>query len=254
MKIALLRVGIDKICGGIHSPLFKDGTYEFIPIPEYFYRNHTFESKKLATYTTEIGKNGKSFITYFKSDGKDKEQHKDCPIHTDPEFETFTYGDANYTKNALVNLDKGDILIFYAAMEGYDFKKDPAMYLFGYFEVDHALLAIEQDHFELLSEDFSSNFHVKNKEIFNRDIQNTKNKGLKLVKGTENSRLLKYAYSISRQLPTDDKKNTVHVISDEMLKIFGNFGGKIAIQKNPIRWIKNKKLAEQTAEWLKGLE
>ncbi|TAF72124.1 MAG: hypothetical protein EAZ53_16945 [Bacteroidetes bacterium] len=254
MKIALLRVGIDKICGGIHSPIFKDGTYEFIPIPEYYYRNHAFESKKMPTYSTEKGKKGKPFINYFKAEGKDKEQHKDCPIHADPDFETFTYGDGNYTKNALVNLNKGDLLVFYASMEGYDFEKEAGMYLFGYFEVDHALLAVEQDQYELLAEDFAKNFHVKNKEIFDRDIQNPKNKGLKLVKGTENSRLFKYAYSISRMLPSEAKKDAVHVISDEMLQIFGNFGGKIAIQKNPIRWITNKKLAEQTAKWLKTLE
>lgn len=255
MKIALLRVGIDKICGGIHSPIFKDGTYEFIPIPEYYYRNHAFEASKIKTYSTEKGKKGKSFISYFKEEGKDKDQHKDCPIHADPEFTSFTYGDANYTKNTLVNLEKGDLIVFYASMEGFDLEKEPNMYLFGYFEVDYSLLAFEQDQYELLKDDFAKNFHIANKEIFDRDITNPKNKGLKLIKGTSKSRQFKYAYSISRQLPTDaGKKDAVHVISDEMMKIFGNFAGKIAIQKNPIRWITNKKLVEQTAAWIKALE
>lgn len=30
----LLRVGIDKGCGGALSPIFKDGSFEYIPIPE----------------------------------------------------------------------------------------------------------------------------------------------------------------------------------------------------------------------------
>jgi hypothetical protein len=254
MKVALIRVGIDKVCGGISSPLFKDGTFEFVPIPEYYYRNHPFDPKKVKTYTTEKGKSGKAFIEYFKTEGKDKEQHRDCPIHADPEFSTFTYGDGNYTKNALVNLEKGDYLVFYAFFEGYDAKVSSGMYIFGYFEVENSLLVQEDEQFELVADEFKNNFHIKNKEIFLRDINNPKNKGLKLVKGTANSRLLKYAYSISRVLPSEAKKADIHVISDEMMKIFGNFGGKIAIQKNPLRWITNKDLANKTVAWLKSLE
>ena len=253
MKVVLLRVGIDKIAGGIHSPLFKDGTFEFIPIPEYFYRNHSFDPKKVKTYSTEKGKFGKPFIDYFKKEGKDKEQHRDIPIHIDPDFETFTYGDGNRTKQTLVNLEKGDYLVFYASLEGFDFNMPPSLYVIGYFEVDYSLLATEPDQYELVYEDFKNNFHIKNKEIFERDITNPKNKGLKLVKGTENSRLLKYAYLISRKIEIP-KKADVHVISDEMLRVFGSFGGKIAIQKEPLRWIKDKELVKRTVEWLKGLE
>jgi hypothetical protein len=34
MNIAMIRVGVDAGCGGIQGPLFKDGSFEFIPIPE----------------------------------------------------------------------------------------------------------------------------------------------------------------------------------------------------------------------------
>jgi len=33
-KAVLLRVGIDSGCGGIQSPLFDDGTFEFVCIPD----------------------------------------------------------------------------------------------------------------------------------------------------------------------------------------------------------------------------
>jgi hypothetical protein len=33
-KCVLLRVGIDSVCGGIQGPLFKDGTFEFVCIPD----------------------------------------------------------------------------------------------------------------------------------------------------------------------------------------------------------------------------
>jgi hypothetical protein len=34
MKALLLRVGIDKGSGGIYGPIFDDGSFEFVPIPE----------------------------------------------------------------------------------------------------------------------------------------------------------------------------------------------------------------------------
>lgn len=36
MKVAMLRVGIDTGSGGIHGPLFQDGSFDFIPIPDGF--------------------------------------------------------------------------------------------------------------------------------------------------------------------------------------------------------------------------
>lgn len=252
MKVVLLRVGVDKICGGTYSPLFKNGTFEFLPIPEYFYRSHAFDANKVKTYATEKGKFGKPFIDYFK-DGKDKEDHRDCPIHDDPDFKTFTYGDGNSTKQTLVNLEKGDYVVFYAMLEGRDFSMPASLYVIGYFEVEYALLATEEQQLELVESDFKNNFHIANAEIFDRDISNPKNNGLKLVKGTANSRLLKYAYLISRKIEIP-KKADIHIISDEMLKVFGTFGGKIAIQKEPLRWIKDKDLVASTVAWLKGLE
>ena len=36
MQVVLLRVGIDTGSGGIHGPLFSDGSFEYIPIPDSF--------------------------------------------------------------------------------------------------------------------------------------------------------------------------------------------------------------------------
>ena len=36
MKVALLRIGIDTGSGGMHGPLFRDGTFDYIPIPDGF--------------------------------------------------------------------------------------------------------------------------------------------------------------------------------------------------------------------------
>ena len=48
-------------------------------------------------------------------------------IHNDPEFETFTDGDPTVPKRGLRNLAKGDLLVFYAGLEGWDFHCDPAL-------------------------------------------------------------------------------------------------------------------------------
>ena len=34
MQVVLLRVGINTGCGGINGALFKDGSFEYIPIPD----------------------------------------------------------------------------------------------------------------------------------------------------------------------------------------------------------------------------
>jgi hypothetical protein len=34
MQVCLLRVGIDTGCGGMLGPLFRDGTFEYVPIPD----------------------------------------------------------------------------------------------------------------------------------------------------------------------------------------------------------------------------
>src|SRR4030095_13716599 len=36
MQVVLLRVGIDTGSGGIHGPLFKDGSFEYVPIRDGF--------------------------------------------------------------------------------------------------------------------------------------------------------------------------------------------------------------------------
>ena len=219
-----------------------------------YYNRHATNLINGATYNNEKGRKGDAFISYFK-DGRDKDAHKDCLIHADPEFVTNTYGDPNVTKNKLAELKKGDFLIFYTLLEGnHGFDMAPGMYVIGYLEVDYSVLATDQRQYADLQKDFAQNFHIKHKEIFERDINTDKNKGLKLVKGTKNSKLLKYAYKISNE-GIESKKNTaIHIISEDMQRIFGGFGGKVAIQKNPLRWIKDKELVDKTVYWLKGLE
>lgn len=84
-KAAFLRVGIDKGCGGILSPIFKDNTFELICIPEYYNRKNEKNINEKRTYSNTRGKYGKYLIDYFPKGAK-KENHRDCIIHVDPEL------------------------------------------------------------------------------------------------------------------------------------------------------------------------
>jgi hypothetical protein len=58
MKALLLRVGIDKGCGGALAPLFADGSFEYIPIPE------RRESRETRTFGNTVGMHAHPLSTY----------------------------------------------------------------------------------------------------------------------------------------------------------------------------------------------
>jgi Nucleotide modification associated domain 3 len=219
MKAALLRVGIDSGSGGIQGPLFKDGTFEFIPIPKYGNRDPR-------TYGNIIGRHGKPLIEYFPKQRQAK--MADHSMHVDPEFETYTYGDPTPPKSSLKNLEEGDMLIFYCGLHGWDFKCEPALYLIGYFEVLKAGIASDFDP-KIINKLFNHNYHVMHQGLFHEQKDR-----LVLVKGSDESRLLNKAVLIST---TDQDKagKPLKILSPEMRKIFGTFNGKLSIQRSPPR-------------------
>jgi len=242
-NVVLLRVGIDSGCGGIQGPLFKDGSFDFVCIPD----NH---GVSVHTYGNMLGRDGKPLAGYFAEAHRAvmAEQH----VHHDPEFESFTYGDPTIPKRSLRHLRRGDILAFYCGLQEWDgeggWKRGhrPALYLAGYFEVALAGLAGEFDQRTLHTE-FGKNFHVRYPSVFKRQKDD-----LVLVKGGPGSRLFRKAYQISAE-GRDRTGKPLKVLSPKMQKVFGDFGGHISIQRSPPRWVEpgfvNKALG-----YLKGLE
>ncbi len=226
-KAVLLRVGIDSGCGGIQSPLFNDGSFEFVSIPD---------SKRVSVhqYGTLVGKNGRPHSDYFPARKQEiaAEQH----IHLDPEFETFTYGDPTIPKRSLQKLERGDYLIFYCGLQEWDedsgWRADvpPALYIAGYFVVEMAGLATDFTK-TTLKKVFGKNFHVRYPTVFDKQRDD-----LVLVKGGQESRLLKKAHRIS-SVGKDRSGQPLKVLSPEMQKVFGTFDGKVSIQRSPPRWI-----------------
>jgi Nucleotide modification associated domain 3 len=224
MQIVLLRVGIDTGSGGIHGPLFRDGSFEFIPIPDRFRGTGVDER----TYGNTRGRLARPLVDYFPKSRRERMFNES--IHFDPEFATFTYGDPTAPKALLCRLTEGSLLVFYAGLKGFDFECPPALYIVGYFKVARAGRASSYSQTEL-AEMFRNNFHVMHLEVF--DDQKDR---LVLVKGTVNSRLLTKAVRLS-SLGAAKNGRPLQRLSPDMQQVFGDFGGNTAIQRSPPRWV-----------------
>lgn len=188
-QVVLLRVGVDAGCGGIQGPLFKDGLFDFVCIPDN-------KGVSVHTYGNMAGRDGRPLAGYFAESRRKvmAEQH----VHVDPEFDTFTYGDPTTPKRSLRNLQPGDLLVFYCGLQkwdadgGWDQEHRPALYLAGFFEVAIAGMACDFDK-KVLKAEFGMNFHVRYRTVFE------KQKGeLVLVKGGPGSRFWTTAGKSSR--------------------------------------------------------
>lgn len=96
-------------------------------------------------------------------------------MHVDPEFSTFTYGDPTPPKRGLKRA--GDLLVFYAGVQGWGWTQEAALYLVGYFEVAQVGFATELDE-EAVQRDFAANFHVRHVSVYQEGMA-----GLRLVDG-----------------------------------------------------------------------
>lgn len=220
MKVALLRVGIDTGCGGIDGPLFADGRFEYLPIPD----SSGLDER---TYGNQLARDGRPWVAFFPPTRQ--AAMRDQSLHLDPEFTTFTYGDPSAPKAGLRRLEAGDLLVFYAGLRGFDHDSPPALYFIGYFEVAFAGFARELSTDQI--EACRANFHVRHEAVF----QDQRDR-LVLVKGRPGSRILNKAVKIS-VMGQDRSGNPLKVLSPEMQTIFGSFGGRISFQRSPTRWV-----------------
>ncbi len=186
------------------------------------------------TYGSLTCKAGRPLTDYFRPSQRDMVAVKH--VHVDPEFETFTYGDPTPPKRSLRKLQSGDLLVFYCGLQewseahGWNINHRPALYLAGYFVVAHAGFATEFS-VEVLSAEFGANFHVRHRSLFEEQKER-----LILIKGGPGSRLFRKAIQISSE-GVDKAGTPLKVLSPEMQKVFGIFGGANSIQRSPPRWV-----------------
>lgn len=227
-KVVLVRVGIDSGSGGIQGPLFEDGTFEFVSIPD----GHDLDER---TYGNSTGRTGRPFSEYFNPSRRPVMASQS--MHVDPEWKTFTYGDPTSPKAVLRHLRADDLLVFYCGLQrwdeatGWDISCSPGLYLAGYFHVALAGLATEFTP-DVLRREFAENFHVRHRAVFKEQKQR-----LVLVKGDpDRSRLFRKAHLISAE-GRDRNEKLLKVLSEDAQKIFGGFDGRIAIQRSTPRWV-----------------
>ena len=222
MKAMLLRVGIDKGTDGALAPIFKNGSFEYIPLSE---KNLKTSEKK--TFDNTRGLNGRYLSHYLPKKIIDRK------LHLDPEFNTFTYGDQTVKRNYLLKLKEGDLLVFYAGLTPYKNQvHKEGLYIIGYFDVEMVV-----DFNDLSSSEkmyncsiYRNNSHIKSKTI----------KNLVIIKGQDkSSKLLNKAVLISKK-----KLNKIgrgyHAVSPEMEDLLGISG---SIQRSiPPRFVTGSKL------------
>ena len=108
MRVYLANVGANSK-HGFASPLFEDGTFEFIPIREDEDQTDGVRYSDLRSHNDP----GRDLLCYVPS-----RLHR-AVCHNDPEFETLTYGDngENGKSSALTGIQPGDALLFLARLE-----------------------------------------------------------------------------------------------------------------------------------------
>jgi hypothetical protein len=88
--------------------------------------------------------------------------------------------------------------------------------------------------------------------VRHRSIYEKQKDKLVLVKGSRNSRMLRKAVLIST-MGQDRTGKPLKILSPEMRKIFGDFGGKLSIQRSPTRWV-DSSFTEQAVQFVTSLK
>jgi len=143
MKIYVANVGAnsaDASKRGIKSPIFQNGTFEFIPIKE----KATFSNEpEIPSYSeilcyNKIAKN----LAYFLP----RKIHS-YKVHNDPDFKNFTYGDILSSRAGnLKYIQQNDQLWFLARLWDYDginWTGGSHFYFVGFFTVERNFLVSE---------------------------------------------------------------------------------------------------------------
>ena len=157
-RIFLANVGVNA-SHRISSPIFPDGSFEFIPIPE----APDLKGPEMVRYRD---------LRSYNSPRRDLREFIpkrmwDRAAHNDPEFETFTYGDnceSNPRAASLKRIRPGDFLFFLARMTEWRDGRPGAkrgFYLVGFLEIEKTLRDVRARPNEDDVRRFGANAHVR---------------------------------------------------------------------------------------------
>ncbi|MFP9058981.1 hypothetical protein ACLI4R_00450 [Natrialbaceae archaeon A-chndr2] len=145
MTVVLAGIGADTTNVGALGPMYADGTFEYVPIPEK--TRATTETQTLGTWAFRYRDDCAASLTNRihpqpVQDGDvtiSGEELEDWPLHHDPNFDALTYGEhrtSGYVSR-LRTLEAGDVVGFYAGLRREDDPEARAhRYLIGYMTVN----------------------------------------------------------------------------------------------------------------------
>jgi Nucleotide modification associated domain 3 len=140
VRLYVVNVGVnvaDATRRGMRSPIFTDGTFEFVPIKESRAFAACPEVPRYCELSTHTGR-AVSLAAYVP------EKIAEYRVHNDPEFETCTYGDVMSARAAnLKYVVESDQLWFLARLWNHDglrWEKESDFYFIGRFEVEQNVL------------------------------------------------------------------------------------------------------------------
>ncbi len=203
-EIVMINVGANKNHSGLISPLYEDGSFFFMPIPEEGKEPDACKDlfsgcPKLPTYRDFI--KDPEVWQYISN------RYLEKRVHNDPEFDTFTYGDnpdikvgrgrAARLKNHL-RKDEGDLLFFFAGLTSIRDSKKTKIYHFhfvGFFEICDILPHLIKMPTEKELKIFGGNAHIRRgqakADFFNK---------FWVWKGSDNSQRFLKAVPFDREL------------------------------------------------------
>ena len=153
MTVVFAGVGADDSNVNAHAPLYDDGRFEYVPIPE---KTDTTDEELTygewsLRYDDRTAADLSTRLDTYPEDGGARVLHGDdvatWPLHHDPNFEAMTYGEhregfGQYVSR-LRRLEPGDVVAFYTSLVTASSERKHR-YLVGYFTVD-TVTVIEAD-------------------------------------------------------------------------------------------------------------
>lgn len=157
-RIFLANVGVNA-SHAARSPLFPDGSFEFVPIPE---------STRSGAPPMRRYRDLPSFNTPEQSlDRYVPARLYGAWVHDDPEFVTLTYGDTcqrSPRAAALKSIETGDYLFFLARLSPFDHSfhsSSPGFYLIGYLHISQVIADISSALAPAVLQRLERNAHVR---------------------------------------------------------------------------------------------
>lgn len=238
-RFFIINVGVNASHGKLQSPLFEDGRFEVIPVPEARKLTHSCPDCPLLPRYCDLKAFGGGDLLDFIP-----QKYHMLRAHNDPEFNTLTYGDYPTLSPRAANLKKieiGDFLFFLARLvlwKNGKFTDKAGFYLIGFFEIEEILKNVVERPSSSQLETFGGNAHMKRGVCDSRYWD-----GFWIFKGSEKSKLFERAIPFTKEFAegvlTDSRRGRLIFPSNRTeLQVIGSYtrASRVIKEKKLIFW------------------